>query len=88
MTCLMIQIQRLSLPKLVGGLFEANQTWINKGTKRSAIRLRQALSEIRRICSERRVVVREWAIEKESQLDARAERRAQKQGKNKAGNDN
>jgi len=68
--------------------FEANQTWINKGTKRSAIRLRQALSEIRRICSERRVVVREWAVEKEAQLDARAERRAQKQGTKRSNDDN
>lgn len=68
--------------------FKANQTWLNKGTKRSAIRLRQALSEIRRICSERRVVVREWAIEKEAELDARAERRAQKQGTLRSNDDN
>ncbi len=68
--------------------FEANQNWLNKGTKRSAIRLRQALSEIRRICSERRVVLSEWAIEKEAELDARAERRAQKQGTPKASDDN
>jgi hypothetical protein len=68
--------------------FKANQDWINKGTKRSAIRLRQALSEIRRICSARRVVVREWAIEKEAELDARAERRAQKQGNEATKDDN
>ena len=68
--------------------FEANQDWINKGTKRSAIRLRQALSEIRRICSARRVVVREWAVEKEAELEARAERRAQKQGKKATNDDN
>ena len=68
--------------------FKANQDWINKGTKRSAIRLRQALSEIRRICSARRVVVREWAVEKEAELEARAERRAQKQGKKATKDDN
>lgn len=55
--------------------FEANQRWINEGTKVSAIRLRQKLSEIRRICSQRRVLVREWAIEKEAQLEARKEKR-------------
>lgn len=52
--------------------FEANQDWINKGTARSAIRLRQALSEIRTICSKQRVVVREWGIQKEAQLAERA----------------
>jgi hypothetical protein len=48
--------------------FEANQQWLNEGTKASAIRLRQSMSEIRRICSERRVVVREWAKVKEAEL--------------------
>lgn len=55
--------------------FEANQQWINEGTKVSAIRLRKKLSEIRRVCSKRRVVIREWAVEKEQQLEARKERR-------------
>lgn len=59
--------------------FEANQNWINKGTKRSAIRLRQALSNIRKICSARRKVVREWAEIKEAELaDKEARRQAQK----------
>ena len=59
--------------------FELNQKWINEGTKASAIRLRQSLSEIRRICSARRVAVREWAIEKEAQLRAKEDaRQAQK----------
>ena len=61
--------------------FEANQDWINKGTKRSGIRLRQIMSDIRRTLSERRVVVREWGIEKEAELKFRAERRGQKSGK-------
>jgi len=55
--------------------FEANQRWINEGTKVSAIRLRQKLSEIRTICSKRRVVVRDWAVEKEAQLAERKEKR-------------
>jgi hypothetical protein len=55
--------------------FEANQQWVNEGTKASGIRLRQKLSEIRKICSARRVAVREWGIEKEAQLLARKERR-------------
>lgn len=55
--------------------FEANQQWVNEGTKASGIRLRQKLSEIRKICSARRVAVRKWGIEKEEQLLARKERR-------------
>jgi hypothetical protein len=55
--------------------FEANQRWINDGTKVSAIRLRQKLSEIRTICTRRRAVVREWGIEKEAELLARKTKR-------------
>jgi hypothetical protein len=55
--------------------FEANQRWINEGTKVSGIRLRQKLSEIRTICSRRRVVVRDWGVEKEQQLAERKQRR-------------
>lgn len=63
--------------------FELNQQWINEGTKVSAIRLRKSLSDIRRICSRRRVVIREWSVEKEAQLrEKEAKRQAQKrQGK-------
>jgi hypothetical protein len=63
------------LLKVFREYFEANQRWINEGTKVSAIRLRQKLSEIRKICSQRRVVVRDWGIEKEAQLAARKEKR-------------
>lgn len=63
------------LLKVFREYFEANQRWINEGTKVSAIRLRQKLSEIRKVCSKRRVVVREWAMEKEAQLDARKQHR-------------
>lgn len=48
--------------------FAENQKWLSEGTKASAIRLRQSLSEIRRICSQRRVAIREWSIEKEEEL--------------------
>jgi hypothetical protein len=63
------------LLKVFREYFEANQRWINEGTKVSAIRLRQKLSEIRKICSQRRVAVREWGIEKEAQLASRKEKR-------------
>ena len=59
--------------------FEANQQWLAEGTKASAIRLRQRLSEIRKICSKRRVAVREWAVVKEAELRAKEDaRQAQK----------
>ena len=64
--------------------FEANQQWLAEGTKASAIRLRQRLSEIRKICSKRRVVIREWARVKEEELAEReAKRKAQDQGDTK-----
>lgn len=63
------------LLKVFREYFEENQRWINTGTKASAIRLRHKLSEIRKICSARRVSVREWSVEKEAQLLARMEKR-------------
>ena len=63
------------LLKLFRVYFEANQKWINTGTKRSAIRLRQVLSEIRTVCIERREVVRAWAVTKEAQLEERKKKR-------------
>ena len=63
------------LLKVFREYFEANQRWINDGTKVSAIRLRQKLSEIRTICTRRRAVVREWGIEKEAALLARKTKR-------------
>ena len=69
--------------------FEENQRWINEGTKASGIRLRQKLSEIRRLCSERRVAVREWARIKEADLRAKEDlRQAQKRAEGKSDNDN
>ena len=55
--------------------FEANQKWLNTGTKRSAIDLRRIMSELRRICSQRRVVVRDWLDWKEEQLLERNQKR-------------
>ena len=77
------------LLKVFREYFEENQRWINEGTKASAIRLRQKLSEIRRICSDRRVAVREWAIIKEADLRAKEDlRQAQKRQAKESGNDN
>ena len=67
------------LLKVFREYFEENQRWLAEGTKASAIRLRHKLSEIRRICSARRVAVREWAIVKEAELRAKEDlRQAQK----------
>jgi hypothetical protein len=63
------------LLKVFREYFEENQRWLNEGTKASAIRLRKKLSEIRRVCSQRRVVVRQWAEWKEEQLQIRKEKR-------------
>lgn len=62
--------------------FEANQKWINTGTKRSAIKLRQVLSEIRSVCIERREVVRAWAVTKEAQLEERKKKRNEQASSN------
>ena len=64
------------LLKVFREYFEENQRWLNEGTKASAIRLRKKLSEIRKICSQRRVVVREWGEWKEEQLRIRKEKRS------------
>lgn len=55
--------------------FEANQKWINRATKQSAIELRQVLSEIRQVCIARRDIVRRWAVTKEAQLAERKVKR-------------
>ena len=55
--------------------FEANQKWLTEGTKRSAIDLRRIMSELRTICSRRRVVVRKWTDWKEEQLEIRKKKR-------------
>jgi hypothetical protein len=40
--------------------FEANQRWVNQGTRRAGMDSRYWLSEIRRICSRRRDNIMEW----------------------------
>ena len=40
--------------------FKANQNWINKGTRRAGMDTRYWLSEIRRLCSERRDNIMDW----------------------------
>ena len=69
--------------------FAANQKWLAEGTKRSAIDLRHILSDIRRICSRRRVVIREWTDWKEAELlERKLQRKAQKGKGTEAGDDN
>ena len=45
--------------------FKYNQIWLTKGTKRSAMDTRHWLSEIRKICSQRRVEIQDWRHEKD-----------------------
>jgi hypothetical protein len=62
--------------------FEANQRWINEGTKRAAMDLRYWMSEIRRICSARRVEVQKWRKWKDVDM---AEKKAKKKAQNQEG---
>jgi hypothetical protein len=62
--------------------FEVNQEWLGRGTKSSAIKLRRIMSDIRRLLSQRRVVVREWMDEKEIELEARNQKRKAGRGSN------
>ena len=45
--------------------FKYNQIWLTIGTKRSAMDTRYWLSEIRRVCSQRRVEIQDWRHEKD-----------------------
>jgi hypothetical protein len=58
--------------------FEANQRWVNQGTRRAGMDARYWLSEIRRICSQRRDNIMEWRkwLNEETQA-----KKAQNQGK-------
>lgn len=68
--------------------FAANQKWINEGTKRSAIRLRQALAEIRIIARARRERVQEWRQWKDEDWEVqKANRKAKKDQKQQAQKD-
>ena len=59
--------------------FEANQEWLARGTKRACMDTRYWLSEIRRICSARRVSLQEWRRWKnEDMRQQKALKKAQK----------
>lgn len=64
--------------------FEANQRWINEGTKRAGMDTRALLSEIRRVCSRRRKHIMEWRrwkdVDWEEQKRRRAAQKAHKAG--------
>lgn len=49
-----------ALMKAFRQYFEANQNWVNKGTRRAGMDARFWLSEIRRLCSQRRDNIMEW----------------------------
>ena len=69
--------------------FEANQQWETTQTKVSAIRLRKSLARFRDLCTEQRMLVREWAVIKEAELaEKEALRQAQKRQKAEEGGDN
>jgi hypothetical protein len=56
--------------------FEANQKWVNRGTRRAGMDARYWLSEIRRICSQRRDNIMAWRYD----LNEKTEKiKAQKQ---------
>lgn len=65
--------------------FQANQEWLSKGTKRSAIKLRRIMSELRTLCSQRRKVVREWSEWKEAELAVKEAERQRQKGQNQQG---
>ena len=69
--------------------FEANQKWLATGTKRACTQTRFWLSEIRRICSKRRIVLQEWRHWKnEDMRQEKAQRKAQKHKGTDASSDN
>jgi hypothetical protein len=55
--------------------FEQNQKWLNEGTKRAGMDTRALLSEIRRVCTKRRISIMEWRRWKNQDM---AEKKAQK----------
>lgn len=58
--------------------FEANQQWMATGTKRACTQTRLWMSEIRRICSERRIELQKWRHWKnEDMKQQKAKKKAQ-----------
>ena len=64
------------LLKVFREYFEANQRWINEGTKRAGMDTREALRQIRIICTERRKHIMEWRRWKNIDMKAQKARRA------------
>jgi hypothetical protein len=61
--------------------YKANQDWLNKGTRRAGIDVRNALNRIKHLTIARRKVIMDWRYE----LDAeKFERRRQKEAQQKA----
>jgi hypothetical protein len=62
--------------------FKANQDWMNKGTRRAGMDVRNRLNDIKHLCIERRKHVMDWRYD----LDAeKFERKKNQKGKGKAG---
>jgi hypothetical protein len=69
--------------------FETNQQWETTQTKVSTIRLRKSLARLRDLCTEQRMLVREWAVIKEAELaEKEALRQTQKRQQAKESGDN
>ena len=69
--------------------FETNQQWETTQTKVSTIRLRKSLARLRDLCTDQRMLVREWAVIKEAELaEKEALRQAQKRQQAEEGGDN
>jgi hypothetical protein len=60
--------------------FKANQEWHTKGTRRAGIKTRNWLSEIRRICKERRKVIQEWRYDVDEEKQARKNQNSEAEG--------
>lgn len=63
--------------------YKANQKWIAKGTRRAGMDTRYWLSEIRRLCSQRRDIIMEWRYDLNEKTEAK---KAQKRGDGKDDN--
>lgn len=69
--------------------FKANQRWLAEGTKRAGMDVRFWMSEIRRICSARRIHVQEWRKWKDVDWEKqKAKRKAQKAAREGTDSDN
>lgn len=62
--------------------FEANQKWLNKGTRRAGMDVRYWLNEIRKLCIERRKVVMDWRYDLNEKTEIK---KAQKRGDGSSG---